>query len=252
MLRQLSSRSHRSKKLRASHGFQAFLLVAVAVWIVYQLTHPFGERRRHVAVEETSGSGSNDAEPARRRLRRMGFVRFPGHASVDDNGIAAGARSWSGGSSDDDLSGKAGDGEGGEEGPEADGDDADDGLAVAADEEDDGMDFQSRDGRRDDDPKAVHGGTHQNGLNISGVAKVNGTGTVLDGAAVLLPEATGGAADGTALTLTASAKNDSSVVGTALLRGTGSAGELLANSFAVGAPGAEKPANNTQKAGTYR
>lgn len=170
MLRQLSSRSHRSKKLRASHGFQAFLLVAVAVWIVYQLTHPFGERRRHVAVEETSGSSNDDdAEPARRRLGRMRFVRFPGHASVDDNDIAAGARSWSGGSSDDDLSGKAGDAEGGDEGPEADGDDADDGLAVAADEEDDGMDFQSRDGRRDDDPKAVHGGTHQNGLNISGV-----------------------------------------------------------------------------------
>lgn len=168
MLRQPSSRSHRSKKLRASHGFQAFLLVAVAVWIVYQLTHPFGERRRHVAVEETSGSSSNDddTEPARRRLGRMRFVRFPGHASVDDNDIAAGARSWSGGSSDDDLSGKAG---GGEEGPEDDGDDADDGLAVAADEEDDGTDFQSRDGRRDDDPKAVHGGTHQNGLNISGV-----------------------------------------------------------------------------------
>nr|ACG35475.1 hypothetical protein [Zea mays] len=54
----------------------------------------------------------------------MRFVRFPGHASVDDNDIAAGARSWSGGSSDDDLSGKAGDAEGGDEGPEADGDDA--------------------------------------------------------------------------------------------------------------------------------
>ena len=143
MLRQSSGRSHRSKKLRASHSFQAFLLVAVAIWIVYQLTHSYGERRP-VSVE----TGRSDAEPSRRRLGRKGFVHFAGHASVD--GIAG-----AGESSDDPLS-KAGDEED-REGDEDDGDvdDADDGLAVAADEEDDGIDFQSQDGSREDDPKAV-------------------------------------------------------------------------------------------------
>ncbi|XP_066331408.1 uncharacterized protein [Miscanthus floridulus] len=217
MLRQSSGRSHRSKKLRASHSFQAFLLVAVAIWIVYQLTHSYGERRP-VSVE----TGRSDAEPSRRRLGRKGFVHFAGHASVD--GIAG-----AGESSDDPLS-KAGDEED-REGDEDDGDvdDADDGLAVAADEEDDGIDFQSQDGSREDDPKAVQGGT-QNGLNISIVPPVNGTGTVQDGADVLLRNATGGAGaadgNGTVPTLSgsASALNNISSVDVASLRDRGTTG----------------------------
>ncbi|KAG0547407.1 hypothetical protein BDA96_01G077500 [Sorghum bicolor] len=249
MLRQSSSRSHRSKKLRASHSFQAFLLVAVAIWIVYQLTHSYGEQRPAVSVET---GGSNDAEPARRRLGRKGFVHFPGHASVDD---IAGA----GESSVDPLS-KAGDGEGegDEEDREADEDDGaadadvDDGLAAAADEEDDGIDFQSQDGSREDGAKAVHGGT-QNGLNISVAPPVNGTGTVQDGAAVLLlRNATGGAADGNGtvptLSGSASALNNISSVDVASSRDRGTAGDA-ANSFVVGAPGAEEKPTSTGNSG---
>jgi hypothetical protein len=213
---------------------------------VYQLTHSFGERRP-VAVET---GGSNDAGPVRRRLGRKGFVHFPGRASVD--GIA-GVRSWSDGSSDDPLSGKTGAGDGDEEDREADEDDgdADDSLAIAADEEDDGIDFQSQDGSREDDPKAVHGGT-QNGLNISVVPPVNGTGTVQGGAAVLLRNATGGAADGNGnvptLSGSASALNNISSVDVASMRGRGTAGDV-ANSFAVGAPGAEEKPTNTDNSG---
>lgn len=190
--------------------------------------------------------GSNDAGPAWRRLGRKGFFHV------------AGVRSWSDGSSDDPLS-KAGDGEGDEEnregdeddGADGDVDDADDGLAVAVDEEGDGIDFMSQ-GSHEDDLKAVpvHGGT-LNGLSISAVPPVNGTGTVQDRAAVLLRNATGGAADahGTVQTLSgsASALNNISSVGVASLRDRGTPA-YVANSFAVGPPGAEKPIS-TDKSG---
>ncbi|CAD6206834.1 unnamed protein product [Miscanthus lutarioriparius] len=199
------------------------------------LTHSFGERRP-VAAET---GGSNDAGSARRRLGRKGFVHFAGRASVD--GIAGVRTTWSDGSSDDPSSTKAGDEEdqvGDEDDDAADGDvdDADDGLAVAADEEDDGIDFQSQDGSREDDPNDVHGGS-QNGLNISVVATVNGTGTVQDGAAVLVRNATGGEADGNGtvptLSGSGSALNNVSSVDLESLRDRGTAGDvankLLAN-----------------------
>ncbi|OEL38259.1 hypothetical protein BAE44_0000721 [Dichanthelium oligosanthes] len=214
MLRQSSSRSHRSKKLRPSHTLQAVLLVAVSVWIVYQLTRSYG-KQRGAAVE----ADGNDGEPARRRLGRKGFVVFGvGQASVD--GIAGvGGRSDVGrdDSFDDPLS-TARDGEGDEEDQEADEDDgvnsddagdADDGLA--ADEEDDDRDLQSQNGSgSEDELKTAHLET-QDGLNISMVPPVNTTDTVQNG--VGLPvNATGGAADGTALNLNGSAlKNTSSV-----------------------------------------
>ncbi|CAN6291712.1 unnamed protein product [Urochloa humidicola] len=194
MLRPSSSRSHRSKKLRPSHTLQAFLLVAVGVWIAYQLTRSYG-RQRVVAVE-------TDGEPERRWLGRKGFV--------EDIVGAAG--------SSDDRSSQAGDA-GDDEDQEADGDDgvdpdADDvGGGLAADEEEDDTDFQSQGGSDENELKmktAQAQAQAQNGLNMTIVPQVNATVTVQDGGGAVLPvNATGGVADGAALTSGDSALNNS-------------------------------------------
>ena len=242
MLRPSSSRSHRSKNLRPSHGLQVFLFVAVGIWIVYQLTHSYGKRR--VVAVETGGSGG---EPARRRLGRKGFVDFAaGQASADDvAGVGAGSDAGRGADSSDDPSGKAGDGdeEDDQEVDEEDdgvGSDAEDGLAAdEADEEEDDRDLQSQDGSSEDEVKTEHGET-QNRLNTSIVLvpPVNATGTLRGGVAVLLANATGRAADDTALTSSGSALNNTASVDLSSLQARGAAvdigNKLLANS---GSPG---------------
>ncbi|CAL4927570.1 unnamed protein product [Urochloa decumbens] len=197
MLRQSPSRSHRSKKLRPSHTLQAFLLVAVAVWIVYQLTRSY-DRQRVVAVEADGG-------PARRWLGRKGFVDDIVGAG-DGSDVGRGAAD-----SSDDRSSQAGD----DEDQEADGDDgvdsdADDvGGGLAADEEEDDTDFQSQGGSDEDELKTAQGQA-QNGLNMTvDPSPLNATDTVQGGAAVIPLNATGLAADGTALTLGGSALNNS-------------------------------------------
>ncbi|KAJ1293406.1 hypothetical protein BS78_01G065700 [Paspalum vaginatum] len=227
MLRQSSSRSHRSRKLGPSHTVQALLLIAVAVWIVYQLAHySYGGRRRAVAVVETGGR--DDGEPARPRLGRRGFLdSSAAHASGSGDGVA----DWA----DDPLS--SGDGEGDDEeqepdeddGGDGDGADADDGLAADEEEDDDRGGFQSQNGSGSEgEAKTVYGG-------------VNGADTVQDGAAVLMLNATAGAADGAAPTRSGSAalklKNTSSLDPSSL-HARGTAGDFVI-SFTVGAPGAE-------------
>ncbi|CAN6297626.1 unnamed protein product [Urochloa humidicola] len=189
MLRQSSSRTHRNKKLRPSHSLQAVLLVAVGVWIAYQLTRSYG-RQRVVAVE-------TDGEPERRLLGRKGFV--DGIVGVGGGGSDVGR--GTAGTSDDRSSqaGEAGD----EEDQEADGDDGVDSdvdaAGLAADEEEDDPDFLSESGRGDDELETAQGQA-QNGLNMTVVPQVNATDSVQDGAAVLPVNATGGVADGAALT----------------------------------------------------
>ncbi|CAN6322454.1 unnamed protein product [Urochloa humidicola] len=226
MLRQSSSRSHRSKKLRPSHTLQAFLLFAVSVWIVYQLTRSYG-KQRVVAVE-------TDGEPARRWLGRKGFVSLAnGHASVHDI-VGAGGGSDVGrvaAGSLDDHSSQAGD----EEDQEADGDDgadsdADDvGGGLATDEEDD-TDFLYQSDSNEDEPKTAQGQA-QNGPNMTVVpSPVNATDTAQDGVAVLPVNATGRAADGSAL------KNNNSSSADLSLRERGTAGDVANN----GSPGENK------------
>ena len=253
MLRPSSSRSHRSKKLRPSHGLQVFLFVAVGIWIVYQLTHSYGKRR--VVAVETGGSGG---EPARRRLGRKGFVDFAaGQASADDvAGVGAGSDAGRGADSSDDPSGKAGDGdeEDDQEVDEEDdgvGSDAEDGLAAdEADEEEDDRDLQSQDGSSEDELQTAHGET-QKGLNTSIVPPVNATGTLRGGVAVLLANATGRAADDTALTSSGSALNNTASVDLSSLQARGAAvdigNKLLANS---GSPGENQNLQNGAAAGS--
>ncbi|XP_052149871.1 uncharacterized protein LOC127768356 [Oryza glaberrima] len=151
MLRQPSSRCHRSKKLlRPKHILQVVLLVAVSVWLVYQLTR---NRRRAVAVE--GGGAAMDGEVTRRRLGRKGFIVFAGDASDGDgvrrstggrSNVATEAEMERGVTSDqvgDGDRGGEGDVETGEEEEEEDDGDgyiADDGLP--GDEDDDGGDLR--------------------------------------------------------------------------------------------------------------
>ncbi|RCV40674.1 hypothetical protein SEVIR_9G073000v4 [Setaria viridis] len=204
MLRQSPSRSNnRSKKLRPSHTLEAFLLVAVGVWIAYQVMRSYG-KQRVVAVETDVDA---DGKPARRWLGRKGFVGFAaGQASADDDIVGIGDGSdfvgrGAAGSSDDRLSQArdAGDEEDQEAG-EDDGVDSDaDDVAEAADEEEDGTDFLSQSGNDEEEMETAQGQA-QNGINMTVVPPVNATDTVQDGGAVLPANATGGAADGTALT----------------------------------------------------
>ncbi|XP_062213176.1 acidic leucine-rich nuclear phosphoprotein 32-related protein 1-like [Phragmites australis] len=229
MLRQSSSRNHRSKKLRPRHSFQLFLLVAVGIWLVYRLSHYYS-RRRAVVVETDGNNGMGDGEPARRRLGRKGFVDFAGVASEDDIvGVRGGSDAGSedverGGASSDDPLNKAGDheeGDGDEQDQEADGDDgvedADDGLA--ADEEEDGRDFQSQNGNSEEELMKTMNGEK-------------------------LTELT----NGIAMALGDSALKNTSV--DVSLHGRGRTGNVpkksLVHDFAVRAPEAnnEKPANN--------
>ncbi|TVU44803.1 hypothetical protein EJB05_04262, partial [Eragrostis curvula] len=208
MLRQSPSRNHRSKKLRPSHSFQAFLLFAVGVWIVYQLTRSHGKRQA-VLVETSDGDGMDDGEPARRRLGRKGFFGFTGHAS--DDGIIVGVER-SAASDDDPLSKDADDdGVGDEEDQAADedhgADDSDDGLAV--DEEDEDSDSHSQNGNGEDELKTdesdraiVFGNGDDDGtrlhepkeLNSSAVLRMNATGRVEDVAVSQQMNATDGGA----------------------------------------------------------
>jgi hypothetical protein len=223
MLRQSPSRSNRSKKLRPSHTLEAFLLVAVGVWIVYQVTRSYG-KQPVVAVE----TGGDDGQPARRWLGRKGFVGFAaGQASADDDIVAA--RDWSAAAASDDPLNRAGDA-GDEEDQEAGEDDGVDSDAdevagdLAADEEEDDTDFLTQSGSSEDELKTAQG-QGQNGVNMTVVPPVNATDTVQDGGAVLLTNATGGAAGGAALTNNSSADLSS--------RDRGAAGDV-AN---IGSPG---------------
>ncbi|RLN42420.1 uncharacterized protein C2845_PM01G26750 [Panicum miliaceum] len=237
MLRQSSSRSHRSKKLRPSHGLQVFLFVAVGIWIVYQLTHSYGKRQ--VVVVETDGNGGG---AARRRLGRKGSVDF----AADQAFVGGGSDLGRGADSADDPSSMAGDGneEDDQEAGEDDGVDSDAYDGLAADEEDDDRDLQSQNGSSEDELKAAQGES-QNRLNTSIVPPVNSTDTLQGGVAVLLANATGRAADGTALTLGGSALKNASSVDLSSLHARGTAGDignkLLANS---GSPGENQ--NNLQ------
>ncbi|XP_006651857.2 uncharacterized protein LOC102704047 [Oryza brachyantha] len=156
MLRQSSSRCHRSKKLRPKHGLQIFLLVAVSVWLMYQLTHSYNNRRRAVVAVENAATADMDGEvtPTRRRLGRKGLVDFAG----DGVGEIVGDRSNAGveadverGFTSNQLSkselGES-EGDGGEEtGEEDENDDvyiAEGGLS-GDDEDDDGREFHQGD-----------------------------------------------------------------------------------------------------------
>ncbi|KAL6636847.1 hypothetical protein ACP70R_024419 [Stipagrostis hirtigluma subsp. patula] len=220
MLRQSSGRSHRSRKLRPRNSFQALLLVAVGIWLVYQLTRSYG-RRRALAAEADENDGMDDGEPARRRLGRKGFVDFAGHASDDD---IVGIRDESevgggGGLSDDDaLSEAAAELEGGDsdeddqvadEDGDDHGDDADGGLAT--DEEEGGNDFQAENGSGEGELTTALGET-RNGLNGSIVPPVNTTSRLHDGVAVQMVNATDVAAERTAEALRGSAPKNTSAV----------------------------------------
>ncbi|CAM0876479.1 unnamed protein product [Alopecurus aequalis] len=77
MLKQPSSRNHRGKRLRPEQCLQVFLLVAVGIWLMYQLGHSY--RRRAVAVDI---SGSIDGELIRRRwLDRKSLIKYAGAVS---------------------------------------------------------------------------------------------------------------------------------------------------------------------------
>uniref|UniRef100_A0A0D9VZJ2 Uncharacterized protein n=1 Tax=Leersia perrieri TaxID=77586 RepID=A0A0D9VZJ2_9ORYZ len=135
-----ASRTHRSKKFRPKHGLQIFLLVAVSVWLVYQLTRSYINRRSAVAVENAAAAaGAVDGEETPstwRRLGRKGFVDFAGELSDGD-----GVRGIIGGRSNVAVDEEA-------TGEEEEGNDvyiAEDGLP--GDEEDDGGgDFRPADG----------------------------------------------------------------------------------------------------------
>ncbi|PUZ36821.1 hypothetical protein GQ55_9G067800 [Panicum hallii var. hallii] len=224
MLRQSSSRSHRSKKLRPSHSLQVFLFVAVGIWIVYQLTHSYGKRR--VVAVETDGRGG---ELARRRLGRKGSVDFAaGQASLDDIvGVGDGSDLGRGADSSDDPLSKSGDDEDDdpEEAGEDDGVDSDAEDGLAADEDYDDRDLQSQNGSGEDEVKTAHG-EPQNRLSTSIVPPVNATDTAQGGVAVLLANATGRAADGTALTLNGSAPKNTSSVDLSSLHARETAGDI--------------------------
>ena len=109
--------------------------------------------------------------------------------------------------------------------------------ADEADEEEDDRDLQSQDGSSEDELQTAHGET-QKGLNTSIVPPVNATDTLQGGVAVLLANATGRAADDTALTSSGSALNNTASVDLSSLQARGAAvdigNKLLANS---GSPG---------------
>ncbi|KAL5219320.1 hypothetical protein ABZP36_020004 [Zizania latifolia] len=86
MLRQSSSRSNRSKKLRPKHSLQVFLLVAVSLWLMYQLAHSYSKRRRAVAVENAAAAAM-DGEVTWRRLGRKGVVDFASDDASNDDGV---------------------------------------------------------------------------------------------------------------------------------------------------------------------
>jgi hypothetical protein len=280
MLRQSSSRNYRSKRLRPRHTFQAILLLAVGIWIVYQLSR--SHRNPRAAVVEITDGGD---EAAHRRLGRKGFVgAFAGHASSDDDGIVVEV-----GSDDDDLgshgaasTSKAKDREGSSDGDEedlaVDGDDgahedAGDGLAGDEEEEDDDRDLLSRNSDAEDELKTLFGESDRatvfgNGdddgarlvhepmeLNSSAVPRAKVTGAVQDTTASQLANAADGAADDRAASVTAVTdsflKNASPV--NLPLHDKGTAGEaarklVVNSSFAVKAAGAEDEKHNVSVA----
>jgi hypothetical protein len=87
MSKQPSSRNHGGKRLRPGQCFQVFLLVAVGIWLVYQLGHCY--KRRAVAVEI---GGSRGVDPIRRRwLDRKSLIKFAGVVSREvASGISGG------------------------------------------------------------------------------------------------------------------------------------------------------------------
>jgi hypothetical protein len=287
MLRHPSSRNYRSKRLRPRHTFQAFLLLGVGIWIVYQLSRSHSNPRAAVVEIADGGNAMNGGdEAASRRLGRKGFVgAFAGHASSDDDGIVGvgsddlgshGAAS----SDDDDTSSKAEDREGSSDGDEEelavdgdDGADEDAGDGLARDDEDDDRDLLSRNSYTEDELKTLFGENDQatvfgNGdddgarlvhepmeLNSSAVPRAKASGTVQDAAASQLANAADGAADGRSTSVTAITdsflKNASPV--NLPLHDKGTAGEaarkLVVNSyFAVKAAGAEDEKHNVSVA----
>lgn len=201
MLKQSSGRNHRGTRLRSKHSLQVFLLVAVSIWLMYQLTHSYSKRRA-VAVE--SDSGGMDGELTRRRLGRNDFVDFAGRASDDDvRGIRGGG---SNAESEDDVtrdfaSDRLSKGEEGGSDDEDDESDEDDDV-LPGDEEEDDRNFQSENGDGEDELKTTRGktesastfgnandGTHvhqPNELDGRVVPQVNATGGMQDGAPVPL------------------------------------------------------------------
>jgi hypothetical protein len=89
MSKQPSSRNHGGKRLRPGQCLQVFLLVAVGIWLVYQLGHCY--KRRAVAVE-IGGSRGVLGEPIRRRwLDRKSLIKFAGVMSGEvASGISGG------------------------------------------------------------------------------------------------------------------------------------------------------------------
>jgi hypothetical protein len=89
MSKQSSSWNHRGKRLRPGHCLQVFLLVAVSIWLMYQLGHCY--KRRAVSVE-ISGSRGVDGELIRRRwLDRKSLIKFADVVSREvASGISAG------------------------------------------------------------------------------------------------------------------------------------------------------------------
>ncbi|XP_031482083.1 uncharacterized protein LOC116252140 [Nymphaea colorata] len=69
MFRQSSSRNQRTKGFRTKHGLQVFLLMAVCVWLLYQVKHSHDKRQ---ALDESGAGSSEKVEDARHDVFNLG------------------------------------------------------------------------------------------------------------------------------------------------------------------------------------
>ncbi|CAN6459373.1 unnamed protein product [Victoria cruziana] len=69
MFRQSSSRNQRTKGFRSKHGLQVFLLMAVCVWLLYQVKHSHDKRQ---ALDEGGAGISEKVEEARHDVFNLG------------------------------------------------------------------------------------------------------------------------------------------------------------------------------------
>ncbi|XP_051178038.1 uncharacterized protein [Lolium perenne] len=170
MSKQPSSRNHGGKRLRPGQCIQVFLLVAVSIWLVYQLGHCF--KRRALAVK-IGGSRGVGGEPIRRRwLDRKSLIKFAGAVSGEvASGISGGGIT----ATNDDAVGRK---PRTSEGREDEGDQDDDGL-FGYDAGDD-SDFNPENGEGEENSELDTSTAHR--VNTTGRAQDGGADQLLNGA----------------------------------------------------------------------
>ncbi|CAN6286984.1 unnamed protein product [Urochloa humidicola] len=82
MLRQSSSRNHRSRGLKLKKALQITLLILVSVWLIYQVKHSYEKK---VAYSEDEGNNLHKDDKDQREVIRLGRKDLPPKMEADSS-----------------------------------------------------------------------------------------------------------------------------------------------------------------------